>query len=58
MRFHRLSAVSTTIHADRIDVDLPHSGHLTGTTTVRGRRLKGDTGSTMSSGTEYQAAHE
>jgi len=41
MRFHRVSAVSTTIHADRIDVDFPHSGHLTGTRTVRGRLFHG-----------------
>jgi hypothetical protein len=41
MRFHRVSAVSTTIHADRIDIDFPHSGHLTGTIRVRGRLLDG-----------------
>jgi hypothetical protein len=41
MRFHRLSAVSTTIHADRIDVVCPHAGHLTGIRTVRGRLFHG-----------------
>jgi hypothetical protein len=41
MRFHRVSTVSTTTHADRIDVDFPHSGHLTGTRTVRGRLFHG-----------------
>jgi len=41
MLFHRVRAVSTTIHAERIDVDFPHAGHLTGIRTVRGRLFHG-----------------